>query len=92
MTAMAAPATSAAHPTAKLLAGAAGLAGLTFTGTTAGCYDIEVSNPAARKKTTDQARICVQERAAPVRRHSRPLRAAAGDVDGASGPDGQLIV
>lgn len=52
---------------AKLLAGAAGLAGLTFTGTTAGCYDIEVSNPAARKKGTDQARICVQERPAPPR-------------------------
>jgi hypothetical protein len=48
---------------AKLLAGAAGLSGLTFTGTTAGCYDIEVSNSAARKKSTDQARICVQDRA-----------------------------
>jgi len=52
--------------TARLLAGAGALAGLTFTGTTAGCYDIEVSNPAARKKTTDQARICVQDRPAPV--------------------------
>ena len=51
---------------AKALAGAAGLSGLTFTGTTAGCYDIEVSNSAARKKSTDQARICVQDRAAPA--------------------------
>lgn len=50
---------------AKLVAGGAGLAGLTYTGTTVGCYDIEVSNPAARKKATDQAHICVQERAAP---------------------------
>jgi len=48
---------------AKLVAGGAGLAGLTYTGATAGCVDIEVSNPAARKKTTDTARICVQERA-----------------------------
>ena len=52
---------------ARLLAGAGALAGMTFTGSTPGCYDIEVSNPAARKKTTDQARICVQERAAPPR-------------------------
>lgn len=47
---------------ARLLAGAGALSGLTFTGSTAGCYDIEVSNPAARKKTTDQARVCVQDR------------------------------
>lgn len=52
---------------AKLLAGAGALAGMTFTGSTPGCYDIEVNNPAARKKASDQAKICVQERAAPPR-------------------------
>jgi outer membrane protein OmpA-like peptidoglycan-associated protein len=45
---------------ARLLAGAGALSGLTFTGQTPGCYDIEVSNPGARKKSTDTARICVE--------------------------------
>ncbi|HKP30237.1 MAG TPA: outer membrane beta-barrel protein [Gemmatimonadales bacterium] len=52
---------------AKLLAGAGALSGLTFTGQTPGCYDIEVSNPAARKKTTDTAKICVEAPPAPAR-------------------------
>jgi len=51
---------------AKALAGGGTLAGLAFTGTQAGCYDVEVSNAAARKKSTDVAKICVKERPKPV--------------------------
>jgi outer membrane protein OmpA-like peptidoglycan-associated protein/opacity protein-like surface antigen len=50
---------------ARALAAGATLSGMTFTGTTAGCYDIEVSNASA-KKGTDTARICVKERPKPV--------------------------
>jgi outer membrane protein OmpA-like peptidoglycan-associated protein len=51
---------------AKALAGGGTLAGLAFTGTQAGCYDVEVSNATARKKGTDVAKICVKERPKPV--------------------------
>jgi outer membrane protein OmpA-like peptidoglycan-associated protein len=50
---------------ARALAGGA-LAGLTFTGTQAGCFDVEASNATARKRGTDAARICVKERPRPA--------------------------
>ena len=51
--------------TARLTSGQGTLAGMSFTATQAGCVDVEVSNPGARQKKTDTARICVQERQAP---------------------------
>ncbi len=73
---------------ARLLAGAGALSGMTFTGSTAGCYDIEVNNTAARKKATDQARICVQERAAPA-----PVTLARCELQPATStvPPGQTV-
>ena len=50
---------------ARALAAGATLSGMTFTGTTVGCYDVEVSNASAKKKGTDTARICVKERPLP---------------------------
>jgi outer membrane protein OmpA-like peptidoglycan-associated protein/outer membrane protein W len=53
--------------TATLPAGGGTLVGLTFTaGTQAGCYDVDVTNPAARFKRTDRVQICVRERPRPV--------------------------
>ena len=49
---------------ARALAAGATLTGMTFTSTTVGCYDVEVSNASA-KKPTDTARICVKARPLP---------------------------
>ena len=51
--------------TARITSGQGTLTGTSFTATQAGCVDIEVSNPNARQRSTDTARICAQERPAP---------------------------
>lgn len=53
--------------TGRVASGQGSLAGMTFTGTQAGCSDIEVTNAGARRKKTDTVRVCVQERPAPPR-------------------------
>lgn len=75
--------------TAKMMAGTGALAGLTFTGAQAGCYDIEVSNAAARKKSTDQAKICVQDR--PVQVHVATLDRCELQPGSSTVPPGQTV-
>ncbi|HEX9895503.1 MAG TPA: outer membrane beta-barrel protein [Gemmatimonadales bacterium] len=51
--------------TARITSGQGTLAGMSFTATQAGCVDIQVTNTNARRRGTDNARICVEAPPAP---------------------------